>query len=132
MKFKRSAASAALATSVAAAIVFGTVGPAQANTNADSLGEGVPNINYGSGVWCVQYMLNRMDNAGLAEDSSFGPATAAAVRVFQATHHYSYHLTVDGVVGPKTGTEMLDQWKYVFHKSGGWGGYCGNWLPTTH
>ncbi len=51
----------------------------------------------------LQGLLNRVANAGLAEDGIFGPRTESAVRQFQA----SRRLEVDGIVGPKTWAALL-------------------------
>lgn len=52
----------------------------------------------GAGVKELQELLNREYSAGLAVDSSFGPATQTAVRNYQA----SRGLIIDGVAGPDT------------------------------
>src|SRR5690349_5269853 len=46
----------------------------------------------------LQDELNFVDNANLAVDGWFGPATLEAVMFFQAQHH----LTPDGIVGQQT------------------------------
>lgn len=52
----------------------------------------------------VTYLQQRLNvwGAKITVDGSFGPATDAAVRVFQAAHK----LTVDGAVGPATWAEL--------------------------
>lgn len=52
----------------------------------------------GSDVIYLQQQLNSDNNAGLATDGDFGPATDNAVRNYQA----SRRLSVDGIVGPAT------------------------------
>lgn len=52
----------------------------------------------GSDVKVLQTMLNKVDNAGLEVDGSFGGATQKAVKNFQKANK----LEVDGVCGPKT------------------------------
>ncbi len=49
-------------------------------------------------VRALQTYLNGYQNARLAIDSSFGPATLAAVKKYQR----AAGLTADGIVGPKT------------------------------
>ncbi|NTW42612.1 MAG: peptidoglycan-binding protein [Cellulomonadaceae bacterium] len=56
----------------------------------------------GSCVWLLQVNLNQLFGAGLAADSSYGPATTTAVRNFQKR----YGLGVDGIVGPKTWSQL--------------------------
>ena len=56
----------------------------------------------GSAVLQLQKLLNKL-GYGLEEDSSFGPATDAAVRAYQKAHG----LEVDGEVGPKTWGALL-------------------------
>ena len=89
--------------------------PAQANPNAPTLSIG----STGSGVWCVQRILNRDYDWGLAEDSVYGQQTADAVSVFQARHS----IPTDGIVGPITGSYLLDS----VHGDA----YCDDFLPTA-
>ena len=57
----------------------------------------------GEAVRKLQQLLNAA-GASLEEDSSFGPATDAAVRAYQKAHG----LEVDGEVGPKTWGKLLN------------------------
>ncbi|MFD5467981.1 peptidoglycan-binding protein [Kitasatospora sp. NPDC127059] len=58
---------------------------------------------FNSGTYDLQVSLHRCDGAnGLAEDGYYGPATAQAVRDFQAR----VGLGVDGVYGPQTRRAM--------------------------
>jgi hypothetical protein len=59
----------------------------------------------GGPVVMIQATLNAKDNANLATDSIFGPATDAAVRSFQSMHG----LAVDGIVGPITWQNLADR-----------------------
>lgn len=59
----------------------------------------------GSAVITLQAYLNKVENAGLVVDGSFGNATLKAVKNFQAANG----LTVDGIVGPAT-------WKVLENK----------------
>ncbi|NTW40769.1 MAG: hypothetical protein HGA44_12955 [Cellulomonadaceae bacterium] len=73
-------------------------------------------LRYGSRggcVYVVQSLLNIMYNAGLVEDSSYGPATTTAVRQFQAR----YGLTVDGIFGPKSWAALSGAYYNMVH---GW------------
>ncbi len=66
-----------------------------------------PNVrqgNTGPRVVNIQFLLNAR-GAGLAVDGIFGPATAAAVRHFQAISG----LAVDGVVGNQTWPRLIIQ-----------------------
>ena len=56
----------------------------------------------GPGVATLQGALNAVQNPDIVVDSKFGPATAAAVKQFQA----SQGLTADGIVGPMTGNAL--------------------------
>ncbi|MFD0556988.1 peptidoglycan hydrolase-like protein with peptidoglycan-binding domain [Stackebrandtia endophytica] len=56
----------------------------------------------GVAVVTLQHFLNA-NNAGLAADGQFGPATNTAVRNFQSAKG----LSVDGVVGPQTWSALL-------------------------
>lgn len=59
--------------------------------------------SYGGHVRTLQILLNKYNDAHLAEDGGFGPATCAAVRAYQR----SRGLAVDGVVGHDTWTQLL-------------------------
>jgi len=66
----------------------------------------VPYLRQGSRsgyVKTVQLLLNAYDDAGLAVDGVFGPATDKAVRAYQR----SRGLAVDGVVGPQTWAQLV-------------------------
>jgi hypothetical protein len=52
----------------------------------------------GEEVKTLQTNLNKLINAGLTVDGSYGPATETAVKAFQA----KYSLAVDGKAGPET------------------------------
>lgn len=60
-----------------------------------------PPVGHNASSWStvqIQRALNRVDDAGLAPDGVYGPATTAAVRAFEI----KYHLTVDiGIAGPQ-------------------------------
>ena len=77
---------------------------AQVTTGATSQGGNgggaEPTLVEGDTGPAVQTLQTRLNvwGAKLTVDGSFGPATLAAVKAFQAAHH----LTVDGVVGPQT------------------------------
>lgn len=58
----------------------------------------------GSEVRKLQDNLNKVINAGLQVDGSYGQKTYDAVAAFQA----KYGLTVDGCYGPKTAAKMID------------------------
>jgi peptidoglycan hydrolase-like protein with peptidoglycan-binding domain len=78
-----------------AALVFGSVTPAQAFSQA--FFHTVSTGNRGVDVLAAQYLLQAR-NISVAADGIFGSGTAAAVRSFQA----SRGLAQDGVVGPQT------------------------------
>jgi peptidoglycan hydrolase-like protein with peptidoglycan-binding domain len=61
--------------------------------------------NTGERVAAIQYLLNQQIGAGLATDGIFGPATATAVRNFQAR----FGLPVDGKVGNQTWPRLIVQ-----------------------
>ena len=105
------------AASVLIATLLGlvTATPASARVGAPTLSIG----STGSGVWCVQRILNRVYNWGLGEDSIYGAKTSDAVKTFQTKKHIS----ADGIVGPITGSYLLDA---VQGDS-----YCYQYLPTV-
>lgn len=95
---------AAAAGQRAAQICTGTspaIGSAvKPGTNVTIIAGDAPVVRTGSaGGWVhlAQHDLNKA-SAGISTDGNFGPATAAAVHVFQASHK----LTADSVVGPAT------------------------------
>jgi hypothetical protein len=55
----------------------------------------------------LQTALNKVMNAGLAIDGSYGPLTETAVKNFQK----KYTLAVDGIFGPKSLEKMLTLYK---------------------
>jgi len=57
-------------------------------------------------VAALQFLLNTVYGAALAEDGTFGPRTETAVRNFQS----GFGLGVDGIVGTRTWTALLTQW----------------------
>jgi peptidoglycan hydrolase-like protein with peptidoglycan-binding domain len=115
-KSNRITMSAAVATIAATALTFTMSTSADARVGAGNLSIG----STGSGVWCVQRIINRVYGVGLAEDSRYGPRTADAVAVFQARHS----IRNDGIVGPITGSYLLD----AVHGDN----YCYNFLPTVN
>jgi GH25 family lysozyme M1 (1,4-beta-N-acetylmuramidase) len=74
------------------------------NTAVTIIAGDAPVLRQGSlGAWVpiAQHDLNKA-NAGIATDGNFGPATAAAVHTFQASHG----LNADSVVGPATWAKL--------------------------
>lgn len=66
----------------------------------------LPVLSNGMGggyVKTLQILLNKYNNAKLAEDGVFGPNTETAVKAYQK----SRGLEVDGIVGAKTWTQLL-------------------------
>jgi hypothetical protein len=57
----------------------------------------------GDRVKTVQYLLNHLQNAGLAVDGDFGSVTAAAVKTFQSAHG----LAADGIVHATTWVDLM-------------------------
>ena len=77
--------------------------------NGDITASAMPLIKRGSkgaAVLQLQKLLNKL-GYGLEEDSSFGPATDAAVRAYQKMSH----LEVDGEVGPITWAALIEATK---------------------
>lgn len=56
----------------------------------------------GQPVKCVQEAMNDLDTAGLSVDGDYGSLTTAAVESYQSAHS----LSVDGLVGPDTGSSI--------------------------
>ncbi|MFD9688928.1 peptidoglycan-binding protein [Kitasatospora sp. NPDC059146] len=116
----------------AAALTLATVGltgTAQASTTAPWLGYG--HTTSGTGVWCVQHLVNDYLRAGssptIDEDSQWGPKTDGAVRDFQA--HVYGNLQQDGIVGPQTGSKLLNyDWTDPY---AGPNGSCRPFVPTV-
>lgn len=89
---------------------------------------GVANVRYGdqgAAVKCVQIAVNDYYHSRwmvaneISEDGIFGPDTLRAVEDFQRALNDPYY-TVDGTVGPRTGTELYldyleqsDPWCYT-------------------
>jgi hypothetical protein len=96
------------------------------------------NVTSGIPVRCVQQMLNSIANAHsypgppapgtIAEDGSFGPATYNMVEWLQTAYNSQPNVTplsVDGVVGPATGTVLLS-WAWQDHCQN----YCQAYVPS--
>ncbi|APE23108.1 MULTISPECIES: peptidoglycan-binding domain-containing protein [Streptomyces] len=81
--------------------------PAQAHPWASWIGYGQPNDSHG--VVCFQDLFNdlwwKTGYHPIAEDRIFGPDTDGAIRAFQQWKG----LRPDGIVGPATGTALLDE-----------------------
>jgi peptidoglycan hydrolase-like protein with peptidoglycan-binding domain len=101
MGFARRTSRTGVAASVLAALLLGTA-QAHAATGIPDVAEWSSNTN---GVDCIQSLLDYWtgDQAGLAIDGSFGPATLQAVKNFQ----YRHSLVVDGIVGKHTGDALF-------------------------
>ncbi|MFE6868744.1 peptidoglycan-binding protein [Kitasatospora sp. NPDC057692] len=117
---------AALAT--AGASVLGLTGSANAVPGAAYLGYG--HTTSGTGVWCVQHLVNDYLRLGgratIAEDGQWGPKTDAAVRSFQQGVLGSGQ--ADGVVGPQTGSKLMNvDWTDPY---AGPNGHCLPYVPT--
>ncbi|MFF2845025.1 peptidoglycan-binding protein [Streptomyces sp. NPDC058001] len=114
---------AALSAAAVAAATLGltgiTAGTADARVGAPVLNTG----SSGSGVWCVQRIINRNYPGSLTEDSKYGSYTKAWVKYFQERHGLTGS-NADGIVGQKTGNALL--------KSVGGDSYCYKYLPTTY
>ncbi|MFD8749876.1 peptidoglycan-binding protein [Kitasatospora sp. NPDC059577] len=130
----KKAKSALVVAAAGMALVVGG-GTASANPNAAYIGYG--HVTSGTPVWCVQQMLNFIADAPhpgpsapgrLDLDSSFGPATYAMVEWLQAANNAqpnASRLDVDGVVGPATGTVILN-WAGQDH----FRDYCKAYVPS--
>ncbi|SDJ93133.1 peptidoglycan-binding domain-containing protein [Streptomyces indicus] len=105
----------------AAAVTAGTLG--LLTTTAAEARPGAPTLNHGSsgsGVWCVQRIINLNYGEVLEEDAKYGSYTKAWVKRFQEDFKVKPY---DGVVGKKTGNALLN--------SVGGDSYCYKHLPTT-
>ena len=83
----------------------------------------------GSAVEQLQFWLNTLAQytssiPSVTVDGVFGSGTAAAVRAFQR----KYGLTVDGVVGQSTWTELYDQFRSIQSDNGTPNAYPGTAL----
>ena len=114
----RRALAAAVPAALGAAIL---ASPAHASTTA-------PSIKYGSrgqGVVCVQGALELFGFKNVAPDGVDGTITTNAVIQFQK----DMHLVADGVVGPLTGSALLN---YEVSIGYGFDAYpCYTYVPTS-
>ncbi|MEU9045958.1 MULTISPECIES: peptidoglycan-binding domain-containing protein [unclassified Kitasatospora] len=121
MRTGATAARIAAGLALSLSVVIGLGGTAQASPTAPYLRTG----SSGQAVKCVQAFLNL---AGLghriAVDGDFGPDTKSMVEDFQRADG----LPIDGIVGPRTGTELWNYYNaYVFpHVMD----YCYDYIPT--
>ena len=75
-------------------------------TKTNTVSVSLPKLKRGANsgyVKTLQILLNKYNNAKLAEDGGFGPATESAVIAYQK----SRKLDVDGVVGKQTWGQLL-------------------------
>lgn len=75
-------------------------------TKTNTVSVSIPKLKRGANsgyVKTLQILLNKYNNAKLAEDGGFGPATESAVIAYQK----SRKLDVDGVVGKQTWGQLL-------------------------
>jgi hypothetical protein len=127
---KKLAARVGAIVATAAIGVAVTAGAASAYDDTRYIGYGYTEA--GTGVWCVQHMLNHniLFNAGLKEDGYWGPNTYAAVETFQSlVRNSSYsNMQVDGIVGDFTGMYL------ELYNNDGHVDYCQPYMPdeTTH
>ncbi|WP_051712035.1 peptidoglycan-binding domain-containing protein [Streptomyces sp. NRRL S-350] len=105
-------------------VVIGLSGTAQASHTAPYVQEG----SRGTAVSCVQAFLNSVGlGHRIAADGVFGPDTKSMVEDFQRA--YGNGLSIDGVVGPRTGTAL---WNMYWHANPlGVMDYCYEYIPTT-
>ena len=105
-----------LAGAAVLAVSFGA-GPASARPGVPFIGPG----SQGTGVRCVQEIINLEDpGTNLAVDGIDGAQTTNAVKLYQR----QFGFTVDGVVGPQTGTQLLTFDSDPFG--------CYNFVPSYH
>ncbi|MEV6978773.1 peptidoglycan-binding domain-containing protein [Kitasatospora sp. NPDC093806] len=134
MKIARKLATAAVTIGMAMTAVIGTTTAADASPRAPYVGYGY--AEYGSGVWCVQHLLNHNGEyyGGVSEDSYWGPKTEAAVKGFQnylKQSGRSPRIAVDGIVGQDTGWWLLYLNKDGYGYGNGSNGYCWNYVPSS-
>jgi peptidoglycan hydrolase-like protein with peptidoglycan-binding domain len=90
-------------------VMAGFTGTAGATTTAGWIGYGYANTH--NGVTCVQDAIeNSPAPAHVTVDGVFGSATYAGIKAFQQWWDqtgWDPKLSVDGVVGPETGDQML-------------------------
>ncbi|MFI2758082.1 peptidoglycan-binding protein [Streptomyces echinatus] len=140
MSLKSTIVKSGVAAALTGAALMGAATSAGASTGAAYIGSGKP--NGGAAVWCVQHNINYWlatsgsDAPTIAEDSTFGPATQAAIKEFQG----EMGLTQDGTVGPRTGNAIMSHGDPYYTGSnmpndashqGNRSAYCYTYLPTT-
>ncbi|MEV8588327.1 peptidoglycan-binding domain-containing protein [Streptomyces sp. NPDC051180] len=134
--FKKLTSQAAL-VAAAAALLTGTVtgGSASASTGASYIGNGYPNGT--TAVRCVQHLINYAIDRGrywgvakVAEDGIWGPKTRQAVIDVQRGTGGS--LSVDGIVGPRTGDMLMFEGDPEWSGGGAGKGPCYSYVPTTY
>lgn len=114
--------------------IAGTTTTASANVNAPWIGYGYSTNTHA--VWCVQHDINYFSthNAGssaipvISEDGIWGPQTYNAVRWYQNERFGPS--TVDGIVGPLTGGDLLVEGDPYYNGAWPANGYCSTYLPT--
>src|SRR5262249_46024401 len=77
----------------------------------------------GAHVAKIQFALIQLDGASIAQDSTYGPATAAAVSAFkQKRQILNFQGKIDNIVGQKT-LAALDSEMVAKERGGGGGGF---------
>jgi hypothetical protein len=112
---------AVLAVTVAA-LVAGTGGVAGARPGVANLGAN----SVGAGVKCVQVAYNVLASRGLTTDGIYGTQTILATMDWQRF----FGLSVDGIVGPKTGESIQGIWDFRFG-SGSWKNQWVGWQGVS-
>ncbi|MGW6917795.1 peptidoglycan-binding domain-containing protein [Kitasatospora sp. NPDC054939] len=103
-----------------------------ATTGTASAMVGAPYVRYGATgdpALCVQAGIGAMDNSTIwtYPDGQFGPDTLRAVKQFQAY----FGLEQDGVVGPATGTKLMEMIYLDIQRTGVLAyDWCYRFLPT--
>jgi peptidoglycan hydrolase-like protein with peptidoglycan-binding domain len=106
-------------------------GTAQASTTAPTIGDGYANNTHA--VWCIQRSLNWAGKHGVYgvpvvdEDGIWGPATKNAVLTYQVRRGI---LSVDGLVGKDTGTDLFWYGDPTYNGTYEAPGYCYQYIPT--